>query len=331
MRPLVAITMGDPAGVGPEISLKAAVSAEVSSFARPLILGSGLVLRYYANLLKISVPLRSIDSPAEYQDGFVNYISVNNLSLADFEIGKVSPLCGRAAYEYLEAGIRMALRGEAYAIATAPLNKEALHRAGLEFAGHTEILAKLTGTKDYAMMLVAGNLRVMHVSTHVALRGACDMVKKERVYKIVTLAATAAASLGVRDPRIAVAGLNPHAGEGGLFGDEEIYEIAPAVEKAREQGLSVYGPLPPDTVFLKASRGEYDVVVAMYHDQGHIAVKMAGFERGVNVTVGLPIIRTSVDHGTAFDIAGRGIADERSMVEAVKLAAEMVKYKNEKK
>ncbi|ADL07426.1 4-hydroxythreonine-4-phosphate dehydrogenase PdxA [Thermosediminibacter oceani] len=325
MRPLVAITMGDPAGVGPEISLKAAASVDVSGVARPLILGSGPVLRYYADLLKLSVPLRSINSPEDYLDGFVNYIPVNNLSLTDFEVGKVSSLCGRAAYEYLEAGVKMALRGEVSAIATAPLNKEALHRAGLEFAGHTEILAKLTGTKDYAMMLVAGNLRVIHVSTHVAIRKACDLVKEERVYKTVTMAAAAAGSLGIRDPRIAIAGLNPHAGEKGLFGDEEIKEIVPAVEKAREQGFDVYGPLSPDTVFLKASRGEYDVVVAMYHDQGHIAVKMAGFEKGVNITVGLPIIRTSVDHGTAFDIAGNGIADERSMVEAVKLAAQMAK------
>lgn len=326
MRPLVAITTGDPAGVGPEISLKAAASAEVFGAARPLLLGSGPVLQYYADLLKLPVRLRRIDSAADFQDGCVNYIPVNNLSPSDFETGKVSPLCGRAAYEYVEAGVRMALRGEVSAVATAPLNKEALHRAGLDFAGHTEMLAKLTGTEDYAMMLVAGNLRVVHVSTHVALRKACALVEKERVYKTVTLAAAAANSVGVRNPRIAVAGLNPHAGEGGLFGDEDMCEIAPAVEMARKEGCSVYGPLPPDTVFWKASRGEYDVVVAMYHDQGHIAVKMAGFERGVNVTVGLPIIRTSADHGTAFDIAGRGIASEKSMVEAIKLAAAMVKY-----
>ncbi|RKO65792.1 4-hydroxythreonine-4-phosphate dehydrogenase PdxA [Desulfofundulus salinus] len=323
MKPLVAITMGDPAGVGAEISLKAASSTQLSDMARILILGSGPVLEYYRKLLKISFPLKEIKTPEQYEEGYINFISVNKLSLSDFEAGKVSPVCGRAAYEYLEVGVKLALEGKISAIATAPINKEALHKAGLDYSGHTEILARLTGAADYAMMLVSGTLRIIHVSTHVALKKACELVKKERVYKVIKLADKAVKALGIPAPRIAVAGLNPHAGEGGLFGREEREEIRPGIEKAREEGVQVSGPLPPDTVFLKAYKGHYDAVVAMYHDQGHIPVKILGFETGVNITVGLPIIRTSVDHGTAFDIAGRGIADERSMVEAVKIAVKL--------
>lgn len=330
MKPLLGITIGDPAGIGPEISLKAAVSAELSGIASIVILGSRTILDYYKDLLKIQVPIKEISTPEEFEEGFINLLPMKALDLNAFKIGRVSPLCGRAAYDYLEAGIKLAVKGKISAIATAPINKEALHRAGLNFAGHTEILAKLTETPNYAMMLVCENFRVIHVTTHVPLRKACDLIKKERVYRTIKLAHEAVKMMGILNPATAVAGLNPHAGESGIFGYEDQEEILPAVQMARKEGLKVFGPLPPDTVFLKALKGEYDAVVAMYHDQGHIPIKLLGFETGVNITVGLPIIRTSVDHGTAFDIAGKGVASERSMVEAVKIAAKMAAAKIKK-
>jgi 4-hydroxythreonine-4-phosphate dehydrogenase len=217
----------------------------------------------------------------------------------------------------------MALKGEIDAIVTAPLNKQAMNEAGYSYAGHTEILAEKTGTKQYAMMLVAKSLRVVHVTTHVSLREACDLITTERVAKTIDLTVRAMRSLGFENPRIAVAGLNPHAGESGIFGREEIEEITPAVEWAKDQGFHTAGPISPDTVFMRAAKGDFDAVVAMYHDQGHIPIKLLGFGEGVNLTLGLPIIRTSVDHGTAFDIAGKGVADPQSLVEAIRLAAEM--------
>ena len=214
------------------------------------------------------------------------------------------------------------MKGDLDAIATAPLNKEALALGGCSLPGHTEILSSLSGTREYAMMLVSKNLRVIHVSTHVSLRRACDLVKKERVMRIIRLADTAVRSFGIAAPRIAVAGLNPHSGEGGLFGTEEIEEIIPAIAEARGAGIDAMGPVSPDTVFYRAAvKRDFDIVVVMYHDQGHIPVKLLGFSDGVNVTVGLPFIRTSVDHGTAFDVAGKGIADSRSMTAAIRTAA----------
>jgi 4-hydroxythreonine-4-phosphate dehydrogenase len=219
----------------------------------------------------------------------------------------------------------LAMGGEVDAIATAPLNKEAMRAAGFPYDGHTELLAVKTGTKVYTMMLASGDFRVFHVSTHVSLRGAIERAKKARVLQVIELAYREIQYLGVTEPRLAVAGLNPHAGEHGLFGDEEIHEIGPAVEEARARGWNVIGPISPDTVFARAKGGDFDGVVAMYHDQGHIPFKMTEFELGVNVTVGLPIIRTSVDHGTAYDIAGRGVADPKNMVQAVRLAADMAR------
>jgi len=243
---------------------------------------------------------------------------------ADLPFATVDARAGKAAFEYVAKGVELATKGEIDAICTGPLHKEALNAAGYHYPGHTEILADLSNTKDYAMMLPGGPLRVIHVTTHVSLRRACDLVKKERVLKVIELADKAMKQLGFAAPRIAVAGLNPHSGEGGLFGDEEIREIIPAVEEAKRLGYDVTGPVPPDTVFYRAAIKEhFDIVVVMYHDQGHIPLKVLGFETGVNVTVGLPFIRTSVDHGTVFGKAGKGTADPRSMSEALYLAARM--------
>jgi 4-phospho-D-threonate 3-dehydrogenase / 4-phospho-D-erythronate 3-dehydrogenase len=253
----------------------------------------------------------------------VDVLDLKNLP-ADLPFAKVDARAGKAAYEYVAKGIELAMNKEIDAIATGPLHKEALNAAGYHYPGHTEILGTLSNTKDYSMMLTGGPLRVIHVTTHVSLRKACDLIKKDRVLKVIKLADHAARQLGFVPPRIAVAGLNPHAGEGGLFGTEEIEEIIPAVEEAKKLGYNVTGPVAPDTVFHRAAiKGHFDIVVVMYHDQGHIPLKVLGFEEGVNVTVGLPFIRTSVDHGTVFGKAGKGTADSRSMSEAIYLAAKM--------
>ncbi|MEL5898041.1 4-hydroxythreonine-4-phosphate dehydrogenase PdxA [Clostridium sporogenes] len=316
---LIGITMGDPAGVGPEIILKA-LDERKDLREKSVIFGSYKVLNYYKGLLKINTDIKVIQNLNEFEKEVINVINVVDLDIDDFEIGEVSALCGDAAYRYIEKAIEAAKKGEVKAVATAPLNKEALHLGGHNFAGHTEIFATLTDTNKYAMMLTNDNFRVIHVSTHVSLREACDRAKKERILDVINLANDTLKKMGIENPRIAVAGLNPHAGENGLFGYEEIEEIIPAVDEALKLGLTVEGPIAPDTVFLKAHKGKYDVVVAMYHDQGHIPMKMLAFDTGVNMTVGLPIIRTSVDHGTAFDIAGKGIAKGDSMIEALKVA-----------
>lgn len=314
------ITMGDPAGIGPEISLKAVDKSEENR-NRVIIYGSHDVLAYYHRLLHLETPLAVITDAENFKAGCINCISVGNVTMKDFEIGQVSPVAGDAAYQYIARAIADALAGKIGIVTTAPLNKEALHKGGHNFDGHTEIFATLTHTQSYAMMLWSEKMSVIHVSTHCSLRQACDRAKKERVLECIHLADAAMKRLGIDQPRIAVAGLNPHCGEAGLFGSEEIDEIRPAVEAACEEGLDVTGPVSPDTVFLKTYQGLYDITVAMYHDQGHIPMKMMAFDSGVNVTLGLPIIRTSVDHGTAFDIAGKGIANEDSMLYALNLGA----------
>lgn len=315
----VGITMGDPAGVGPEISLKA-IDTKKEYQQSVLIYGSYDVLQYYHNVLKLTTPLVRIANVQEFQPGKINVISVVDLTIGkDIEIGQVSPVAGDAAYQYVARAIADALKGDIRVVTTAPLNKEALHKGGHNFDGHTEIFATLTGTKSYTMMLWSQRMSVVHVSTHCSLREACDRATKGRVLECIHLADDAMKKLGIANPRIAVAGLNPHSGEAGLFGWEEIKEITPAIQEAQKEGIQVAGPVPPDTVFLKAYNGIYDIVVAMYHDQGHIPMKMVAFDSGVNVTLGLPIIRTSVDHGTAFDIAGKGIAKADSMCYAVDL------------
>ncbi|HXH12732.1 MAG TPA: 4-hydroxythreonine-4-phosphate dehydrogenase PdxA [Alphaproteobacteria bacterium] len=326
-RPLIALTMGDPAGIGAEISLKALLEPEVYAICRPLVIGTLTVLEQMRDVLRSAQRLQPVAAPAagQYVPGTVDVLDLSTEHPGPFPLGIATKEGGAAAVTYVERAIALAMAGEIDAIATAPLNKEAMRAAGFPYDGHTELLAVKTGTKVYTMMLASGDFRVFHVSTHVSLRGAIERAKKARVLQVIELAYREIERLGVAAPRLAVAGLNPHAGEHGLFGDEEIHEIGPAVEEARARGWNVSGPWSPDTVFARAKRGEFDGVVAMYHDQGHIPFKMTEFEMGVNVTVGLPIIRTSVDHGTAYDIAGKGVADPKNMVQAVRLAADMAR------
>ncbi|MCI8567403.1 MAG: 4-hydroxythreonine-4-phosphate dehydrogenase PdxA [Lachnospiraceae bacterium] len=317
-----AITMGDAAGVGPEIILKA-MKAQPQYQEQCVVFGAAKVLRYYNEKWRMGLTLREIDSCKEAAAGCVNVIDPFPIAMEEFTVGQLSARCGDGAYRYLEAAVQNAMAGEVSAVVTAPLNKEALHMGGHMFAGHTEILAALTGVKSYAMLLWSESLKVIHVSTHVSLRRACDLATKERVAQVIRLGDRVLKKAGLALPRIAVAGLNPHAGEHGLFGEEEQTQLIPAIKECRAEGIDVTGPEAPDTVFLKGSRGTYDLVVAMYHDQGHIPLKLLDFKKGVNMTVGLPVIRTSVDHGTAFDIAGTGQADETSLLEALQIAVQL--------
>jgi 4-hydroxythreonine-4-phosphate dehydrogenase len=317
--------MGDPAGVGPEVIVKALEHDDVWQACRPVVIGDARWMSEAARIVGTKRAVRAVTSvfDAGVHDS-IDVLDLENVP-ADFVRGKVSAAGGRAAYEYIERAVQLALHHQANAIVTAPLNKEALHMAGKMYAGHTEILADLCGVKGTVMLLTCPRLRVSHVSTHVSLRDALARVTTERVMRVIQLTHDALIQMGITAPRLAVAGLNPHAGESGLFGNEEEKIIAPAIQAAQRAGIDARGPFPPDTVFWRAMQGEFDAVIAMYHDQGHIPMKLLGFFDGVNVTLGLPIIRTSVDHGTAFDLAGTGRADERSMVAALLLAAQMAR------
>ncbi|HUP04142.1 MAG TPA: 4-hydroxythreonine-4-phosphate dehydrogenase PdxA [Bryobacteraceae bacterium] len=310
--PTLVLTMGDPAGVGPEIVLRALADPEIAPLARWIVAGDARVLAMTAGLGGIPFDAACVlDVPALGP-------------LEGFAFGRLSAGCGRAAIEYVRAAAELCLRGEASAMVTAPINKEAVARSGRAFSGHTEYIAELCGAAESRMLLVSDRLAVVHVSTHIALRNACEL-KQDRIVRTIELGHGAMRRLGFEQPRIAVCGLNPHAGEHGLFGREDAEIIAPAIEAARAKGIAASGPHAPDTVFLQAVRGAYDLVVAMYHDQGHIPMKLLDFEGGVNVTLGIPIIRTSVDHGTAFDIAGKNQANPRSMKQAIRMAARMAK------
>jgi 4-hydroxythreonine-4-phosphate dehydrogenase len=325
MKPLLGVTMGDPAGVGPEVIVRALAHPEIRSVCAPVVIGDANAVRQAMNLAGISLRLETIRTPIEWagDSGSLYLVDLGNVP-SDLPVGKVDARGGRAAYEYVARAVEYAMAGDIQGIVTAPLNKEALNLAGYHFPGHTEILARLSGVQHFSMMLVGPTLRVIHVTTHISLRRACDLIRKERVLRVICLADSALKQMGIAEPRIGVAGLNPHAGENGLLGEEDAAEIEPAIIAAREAGMQVTGPLPADTIFHRTvARGEFDIVVVMYHDQGHIPLKTLDFEGGVNVTVGLPFIRTSVDHGTAFDIAGKGKADPRSMREALLLAARM--------
>lgn len=321
--PLIAVTMGDPAGIGPEVVVKAAASGELATWCTPVVIGDAQRLRRAAEICRAAVDIRVVDSPrqARPQPG---QLAVHDLGRvpADLPFGQVSAVAGEAAYRFIEAAARLAVNRDVDGICTAPLNKEALHAAGHHFPGHTELLAHLTGTEEVSMMLTAPKMRVIHVTTHMGLLDAIERIDAPLVYRTIRRGHHTLTSAGVEYPTIAVCGINPHAGENGLFGrGEEEAKIVPAVEQARDEGIDVLGPLPADTVFFRAGRGDFDLVVAMYHDQGHGPVKVLGLDIGVNITVGLPVIRTSVDHGTAFDIAGTGKADERSLIEALRQAA----------
>jgi len=323
--PVVGITMGDPAGVGPEIILKSLNNKEVYQQCRPIVIGDAKILDRAQQFVNTNLEIIVIEEIGEaaYEAGKVYCLDMNLVS-ADLPIGQVSAEAGHAAFEFLRKAIELANEGKIDAICTAPLNKEALHKGGHIYPGHTEILAELTNTNDFSMMLSAPNLKVIHVTTHVGIIDAVKMINPERVYKVIKLADETLKKAGYTNPKIAVCGINPHAGENGLFGyGEEEVKVIPGVEKAALEGIDVVGPLPADTLFFRTVRGDFDIVVAMYHDQGHGPVKVLGLDAGVNITVGLPIIRTSVDHGTAFDIAGKGIADEKSLQEAIRQAIEL--------
>ena len=323
--PLVAVTMGDPAGVGPEVIAKTFADEGFRDRNRALVIGDAGMMERAIRLLDLPLRVYATSEPEEarFEEGTVDVVPAGEPLPEDLPFGELDARAGAAAYRYLEKAIALASEGRVAAISTAPLNKEAMHLGGFKYPGHTEVLAELTGTQDYAMMLVTPELKVIHVSTHVALREAIERATVERELAVIRLANASMRKLGVEHPRVAVAGLNPHAGEHGLFGTEDAERIEPAVERAREEGIDVTGPHAPDTVMMRARRGEFDIVVVQYHDQGHIPIKLMGFDTGVNVTVGLPFFRTSVDHGTAFDIAGTGKADHSSMRAALDLAREL--------
>jgi 4-hydroxythreonine-4-phosphate dehydrogenase len=324
-RPIIAITMGDASGIGPEIIMKALAREDVYASCRSLVVGDATRLREAGDIVGGGLAVAALAEPARarYQRGTVDCIDLG-LIPAGHPFGRLSPVSGEGAYRYIERATRLVEAGEADAICTAPLSKEALHAAGHKYPGHTELLAQLTGTPEVSMMLVAPKLRVIHVTTHIGLVDAIRKIEPGLVERTIARGHATLVKSGIAEPRIGVCGINPHAGENGLFGHgEEEEKIMPAVQACRAKGWKVEGPLPADTLFFRAARGDFDLVVAMYHDQGHGPVKVMGLEAGVNITVGLPVIRTSVDHGTAFDIAGKGIADEGSLVEALRQAVDL--------
>ena len=330
--PIVAITMGDAAGIGPEVIVKAlALRPETFDFSRPLVVGDVAALTRTASQLGVATEVRRLNrvAEAEFRLGGIDCISLD-LIPEDLPLGQLSAAAGEASYRFIEKAVALAVAHEADAICTAPINKEALHLAGHHYPGHTELLAELTGARDVVMMLTTRTgdghyLRVAHVTTHIGLIDAIDRINPQRVQRVIELAqASLSRAVPGRPVKIAVCGINPHAGEGGLFGrGEEKAKVQPAIAAAAAKGIDVVGPLPADSAFFRAGRGDFDCVVAMYHDQGHSPVKVLGLAGGVNVSLGLPIVRTSVDHGTAFDIAGQGRADERSLVSAIREAASL--------
>ena len=339
-KPILGITMGDPAGIGPEIAAKTLNRKKIYEMCNPIVIGDAKAMEQAKDIAKVNLevyPVHDIKE-AKFRYGTIDVYDLNNVDLTKLVHGKVSVMAGEAAFAPIKKVIELAMSGEIDGTVTGPINKESMNLAGHHFSGHTEIYAHYTNSEDSAMLLVHDKLRVVHVSTHVSLRQACDLVKKKRILKVINYVVKACKDLGVLNPKIGVAGLNPHASEGGLFGWEEEREIIPAVKEAKGKGFNIEGPIPPDTIFSKALGGIYDAVVAMYHDQGHIPVKVLGFRwnekiqnwdsvSGVNITLGIPIIRASVDHGTAFDIAGKGKATDESLVNAIDYATKMVMHK----
>ena len=335
-KPILGITMGDPASIGPEITVKALSDLAIYEKCSPIIIGDAAVMEAAVGIVGKNVKINAVSDvkEAKFEFGTIDVYDMKLVDMDKLERGVVSAMAGNAAFQYVKKVIELAMNHEVDATVTNALNKEAMNLAGHHYSGHTEIYAEYTGTKKYTMMLAHENLRVVHVSTHVSLREACDRVKKDRVLEVIRIDDQACKELGIKEPKIGVAGLNPHSGENGMFGREEIEEITPAIEAAKGEGIIVDGPVPPDTVFSKARGGWYDIVVAMYHDQGHIPLKVVGFVynqaeqkwdavAGVNITLGLPIIRASVDHGTAFDQAGKGVANELSLINAMDYAIRM--------
>jgi 4-hydroxythreonine-4-phosphate dehydrogenase len=328
-KPLLAITMGDPAGSGPEIVTKTLAETEIREVCRPVVIGDAATMKEALAITRMPGEVKTISdvSEATFDPALIEVVDLKNVDLARLERGRNSAMCGQASYEYIKMATELCLADTVDGMVTSAISKDAINSAGHHYDGHTGLLSHLCDSPDATMMLVAEGLRVPHVSTHISLRNALDRVRPERIVKVLELADDGIRKMGIEKPRLAVAGLNPHAGEGGLFGDDEDKYIVPAIEEAKRRGLTVSGPYPGDTVFFRTLKGHFDAAVAMYHDQGHVAAKMLGIWLGVNVTLGLPIIRTSVEHGTNFGKAGKGTADPRSMNEAMKLGAKMAAYR----
>ena len=323
MKPIIAIPMGDPAGIGPEIVAKALAREETFQCARCVVVGDKKVMEQAIRIVDLPMAIHVVKEPREgrFEEHVINLMDLDNVDMGRLKLGEISSMCGQAAYEYIAESISLANEGKVAAVSTTPINKESLRAAGVPFIGHTEIFGALTDTPDPLTMFEVRNMRVFFLTRHVSLRKACDMITKERVMDYVKRCTLALRQLGVEDGTMAIAGLNPHSGEHGLFGDEEMDAIYPAVEALQAEGYKVVGPVGADSVFHLALQGKFNSVLSLYHDQGHIATKTLDFERTIAVTAGMPILRTSVDHGTAMDIAGTGIASDVSMVEAIRLAA----------
>lgn len=339
MKPILGITMGDPAGIGPEVIVEAFASKEIGEVMeknRPFVVGDVEVLEDAAKFSGVDVEINAVKSEDripddKFKEGIINVLDLKNVDVDELKLGEVQEMNGRASIEYVQKAAELAKEEKIHAIVTAPINKQAIKKADHPYPGHTETLANLTGLSpdDVTMMLVAGELRVFHTTLHLSLRDAIDSLTREKILESIKITNDGLKSLGIENPKIGVAGLNPHASDGGRFGHEDLEIIKPAVEEAKGQGINAEGPIPADTVFFRAKQGKFDGVLAQYHDQGHIPMKLIGFMEGVNVTIGLPIIRTSVDHGTAFDIAGEGKADCSNIIAAMKVASKMAKSKFE--
>jgi 4-hydroxythreonine-4-phosphate dehydrogenase len=332
-KPRIAIPIGDPAGIGPEIVVRALADESVKKSADCVVIGDRAVVENAYIITGIRLNTNIISDPEEgiYEDGILNLIPINNIDMSSLKIGEVSGMCGKAAFDYIRKSIELANGRKVHAVATPPINKESLRAGGVNFIGHTEIFGELTGTPDPLTMFEVRGMRVFFLTRHISLRKACDMVTKERIVDYVHRCLLALKTLGVEDGKMAIAGLNPHSGEHGLFGDEEVREVIPAVEQLQKDGYPVAGPIGADSVFHLALQGRFNSVLSLYHDQGHIATKTLDFEKTISITLGMPILRTSVDHGTALDIAGKGIASAVSMIEAILLAAKYSPAFNAKK
>lgn len=323
-KSIIAIPMGDPAGIGPEITVKALTKKEIYDVCKPLIIGDAAVLERAINIVNANVTINVVSTPEEgkYELGTIDVINLNNIDIDTLEYGEVSAQGGQGAFEYIKESVQLALDGKVHALATTPINKESLKAANVPYIGHTEMLEDLAGSFDPLTMFEVRGMRIFFLTRHLSLKDAIGQMTKERVCDYLIRCDKALQRLGVENRRFAVAGLNPHSGEGGLFGMEEVEEIKPGIEMAVEAGINAVGPVPADSVFFQALNGKYDAVLSLYHDQGHIAAKMTDFHRTISITNGLPFLRTSVDHGTAFDIAGKNIAESISLEEAIKLAAQ---------
>ena len=324
MKPIIAIPMGDAAGIGPEITVRALADKMIQEIARCVVVGDKDVLEDAIRFSGVDLRIKCIEEPAngDYTPGVLNLIDLDNIDMNALKIGEIQAMTGQAAYEYIKKATELCLAHKADVLSTTAINKESLKLAEVPYIGHTEIVGALTGTKNPLTMFQVRNLRVFFLTRHVSLRKACDLVTKDSLLTFIRDCVKALEVLGVKNPKIAVAGLNPHSGEHGLFGTEEVDHVSPAVLEAKARGIDIEGPIGADSVFYQALNGRYDAVLSLYHDQGHIATKMVDFERTISITNGMPILRTSVDHGTALDIAGKGIASPVSMIEAIRLAVE---------